>query len=649
MHWIHNYYKPTKPNSENISPSKPQIIPQGDPNMSYRVARGRLKAAITEFYRSLELLKSYKILNQTGFQKILKKFDKTAGWKASNIYSAKLKNYHWYTSETLHDMISSTERIYIREFANGHRRKGMKKLRVPESDGNFNSNTWRIGFCLGACVAIFSRVIQLASDPIVQQQLPNLFYNIQIYSSIILPILFTLGFSINMMVWHKSHINYKFIFELNPRTCLDYHQFAEIPSFMLLLTSIIMYVDFSQCFAPSIPSQLCPLILVVILLAIIFCPFKLFYLSARQWLGVTIGRIVFLSGLVHVEFRDFFIADELNSLAFSLWMTVYFYCVYGFHWSDLDSNCNVPKMWVTPLIACLPPWWRFVQCLRRYYDSRERHHLVNGLKYITSISATIMGGIRRISPSPAVEVIWILASIINSSYTSIWDIKMDWGLLDVDSYNFLLRDELVFYKWTYYIAIPMNILLRFSWAINKAGLVYSSQVITFGTAVLECIRRIVWNFFRLENEHLNNCGNYRAIKEIPLPFAITDTYKNSEDEEEGSIRLPPDQDDISSLPVNHIPPTMITENMPISSSPNNSSTCTPISLHQSPSLTNAGSFYGKRDFETRQDRSDDKKLPTPLRKPSMVEKVLDRIRTIGAPPETDSENDEEEDDDEDSD
>lgn len=49
--------------------------------------------------------------------------------------------------------------------------------------------------------------------------------------------------------------------------------------------------------------------------------------------------------------------------------------------------------------------------------------------------------------SPVAEVAWILISIVNSSYTSIWDIKMDWGLLDVNSSNFLLRDDLVFYKW----------------------------------------------------------------------------------------------------------------------------------------------------------------------------------------------------------
>lgn len=123
-----------------------------------------------------------------------------------------------------------------------------------------------------------------------------------------------------------------------------------------------------------------------------------------------------------MEFRDFFIADELNSMAFSMWMGVYFFCVYSWHWNDLgneirtlvistlkktnttfyiyvyiDIHCNVPKMWVTPFLASLPPLWRGLQCLRRYHDSKEKHHLVNGLKYVTSIMATMLAGVRRIS------------------------------------------------------------------------------------------------------------------------------------------------------------------------------------------------------------------------------------------------------------
>ena len=28
--------------------------------------------------------------------------------------------------------------------------------------------------------------------------------------------------------------------------------------------------------------------------------------------------------------------------------------------------------------------------------------------------------------------------------------------------------------------------------------------------------RFIWNFFRLENEHLNNCGKFRAVRDISV-------------------------------------------------------------------------------------------------------------------------------------
>ncbi|MBA0636716.1 hypothetical protein Godav_000070 [Gossypium davidsonii] len=38
--------------------------------------------------------------------------------------------------------------------------------------------------------------------------------------------------------------------------------------------------------------------------------------------------------------------------------------------------------------------------------------------------------------------------------------------------------------------------------------------------ILEIIRRGIWNFFRLENEHLSNVGKFRAFKSVPLLFQL---------------------------------------------------------------------------------------------------------------------------------
>ncbi|CEG83581.1 hypothetical protein RMATCC62417_17480 [Rhizopus microsporus] len=214
------------------------LFPNGEQRISYTVARNRLKKAITEYYRSLEFLKSYRELNETGFQKILKKFDKIAGWKASTLYMKVVRKQHWVTSTELNRIINEAETLYINEFADGHRRRGMSKLRAPETNKEYTSTTLRVGILLGMAITLFIQAIQIAADPSIWIQLPNIYINMQIYACFLLPVLFCLGFSVNLIIWHRARINYKFIFELNPRQNLDYHQFAELPSFLLFISAL---------------------------------------------------------------------------------------------------------------------------------------------------------------------------------------------------------------------------------------------------------------------------------------------------------------------------------------------------------------------------------------------------------------------------
>lgn len=104
--------------------------------LNHKVARTRIKAALYEFYRSLEMIKNYKVLNHTGFAKILKKFDKTAGWKSSKSYmNSRLNPAYFMNSGTVEDLIKQTEDLFVDAFEKGHRRRGMAKLRIPDSKG----------------------------------------------------------------------------------------------------------------------------------------------------------------------------------------------------------------------------------------------------------------------------------------------------------------------------------------------------------------------------------------------------------------------------------------------------------------------------------------------------------------------------------
>ena len=77
--------------------------------VEYRVARRRLKKAIVEFYRGMELLKGYRSLNRAGLTKLLKKFDKNNRHKISGEYAVKLKSVHFDQSDELENLMDHTE------------------------------------------------------------------------------------------------------------------------------------------------------------------------------------------------------------------------------------------------------------------------------------------------------------------------------------------------------------------------------------------------------------------------------------------------------------------------------------------------------------------------------------------------------------
>jgi hypothetical protein len=45
--------------------------------------------------------------------------------------------------------------------------------------------------------------------------------------------------------------------------------------------------------------------------------------------------------------------------------------------------------------------------------------------------------------------------------------------------------------------------------------------------MLEILRRGIWNFFRIEMEHIANCGDFKVVEEFKLPF---ENFKYSFDE-----------------------------------------------------------------------------------------------------------------------
>ncbi|PNP53351.1 hypothetical protein THARTR1_06045 [Trichoderma harzianum] len=100
---------------------------------------------------------------------------------------------------------------------------------------------------------------------------------------------------------------------------------------------------------------------------------------------------------------------------------------------------------------------------------------------------------------------------------------MDFSLLQPQSRHTALRDILALkHRWIYYVIMIVDPVLRFSW-IFYAIFAHDSQhstIVSFMVSFMEVFRRGIWSLLRVENEHCANVAQYKASRDVPLPYHI---------------------------------------------------------------------------------------------------------------------------------
>jgi hypothetical protein len=100
---------------------------------------------------------------------------------------------------------------------------------------------------------------------------------------------------------------------------------------------------------------------------------------------------------------------------------------------------------------------------------------------------------------------------------------MDFSLVQAESKHWCLRDILALKrKWPYYAIMVVDPIIRFGW-IFYAIFTHDRQhstLVSFLVALMEVLRRGAWALFRVENEHCANVSQYKASRDVPLPYRI---------------------------------------------------------------------------------------------------------------------------------
>ncbi|XP_031502975.1 phosphate transporter PHO1-like [Nymphaea colorata] len=497
-------------------------------------AEKMIRGAYVELYRGLGLLKTYSSLNLEAFRKILKKFDKVSNQQASPTYLKAVKCSYFISSDKVARMGDEVESLFTKHFAGNDRKRAMKFLR-PQSQKGSHMVTFLVGlftgcfltlFCLYAFLAHLSGMYSPSSSDSGYMETVY-----PVFSMFALISLHIFLYGVNISAWRRTRINYRFIFDFSPTTALRQRDvFLICTTIMTLVVSamvahlILRTNGFSPYNVDAIPG-----VLFLIFTGLLVCPLNIFYRSTRYYFLRVMRNIVF-SPFYKVLMVDFFMADQLTSQVPLLRHMEFTACYFlaGSFRTHHYQTCTSSKLYkeLAYVISFMPYFWRAMQCARRWFDEGDLKHIANLGKYV---SAMVAAGARLtygMQPTPAWLALVVVTSTVATVYQLYWDFVQDWGLLNPRSKNPWLRDDLVLrHKSLYYLAIVVNFVLRLVWIeavmpINTGKV--DLRVVEFVVASLEVIRRGHWNYYRLENEHLNNVGKFRAVKAVPLPFQEMD-------------------------------------------------------------------------------------------------------------------------------
>ncbi|OAE31554.1 hypothetical protein AXG93_3415s1140 [Marchantia polymorpha subsp. ruderalis] len=413
-----------------------------------------LHKALIEFYRGLGLLKSYSSLNMVAFVKILKKFDKVMEKEAAPIYLKAVENSYFSSSDRVTRLMEKVEKLFTKYFQANDRRKAMALLRPMQQKASHRVS-FLIGLFTGGSVALVGVLAIIAPTTLWRYKAGGKSGEKAYYDSVF-PLFSMMGLILIHMYMYGCDIY------LWRRMHINYGFIFEFsPGNVLRYREMFLLCTSLTC----------------------------------VYLGIMVGHIAgHYSKKQPSPYFEFLPATVL---------TIFFLLLFcPFNFCYRSSRLFLLK---TLLHIVCAPLYKVVLA-----DFFLADQLTSQVHFPTSV-------LHKGCEVPSFRQLeYVLCYYIGSYY------KLGNG----DSCTKNVHFQRVVYVvslapyWWRFLQV-LNLILRLAWLQSVARWELGNldhHMTEFIFAGLEIMRRGMWNFFRIENEHLNNIGKFRAIKTVPLPF-----------------------------------------------------------------------------------------------------------------------------------
>ena len=540
--------------SHMLHPLHPELHPR--PNESdIASALLPLKSTFIHLLRRMTMLIHYVDINLYALTRLLALFESRSGLHTTAAkFTRLMKAKYVCVSRKLEDeLIPSTYALFADYFEAGNVERARVFLLAHLSEAEYDRvDTFFLGLKVGVVLMLLlwnAMLMIRPTDSLVTLESLAVYAPVYRCTGLLVWWLWLWGFAV--FIFDQYRVSYVFVLQLNPRNRLTHFSLfneAANLSIVYLTNCLLLISHYEQALDSHVSSRIYPISLLTYFILKLLTPsdFLSYWHSRSTLLASLLATVVAPFG--SVSFRDTYIGDVLTSMVKVL-VDVEFSCllVLSMLWPSQQAALSSVGSILIPFVSCAPLWFRFMQCLRRYYDTRQRSpHLLNALKYAVAHSVVIVSTFHpafsdhHSSHWELFRYAWLASTVASSLYTFTWDVTQDWGLLQWGGEGGTgLRSTLLYGSalW-YYWAVFSNFFLRFCWVLtlvpfalfegfNSSSaspssflsyLLRSPSILLTLLTAAELFRRFQWTLLRVEWEQIVKGSGFRMSYYAPMMF-----------------------------------------------------------------------------------------------------------------------------------
>eukprot|EP00731_Ephydatia_muelleri_P011891 Em0006g785a len=254
---------------------------------------------------------------------------------------------------------------------------------------------------------------------------------------------------LSMLGWAKARIDYVHEHLLPMGTVTPSHVFSTAGALTVLFGALMFLFLVLSAFIESVGLLVFFAFIKWLLLAVfLFNPLDVLNRGARFFFVKHTSQVI-LSPLFPVLFSHVWYTDQLLSLVavgLDLQYQICYFIVGSWFPGTPLGTCSSSATAIRPLIASLPAMWRILQSLRCFVETRSPRHIVNSVKYITTVAVVLVSAAIELTQSSTLSIgqllnpllsgwvaVWGVVAAINILYSHTWDVVMDWEVVRFNS------------------------------------------------------------------------------------------------------------------------------------------------------------------------------------------------------------------------